>query len=103
MIKTINCKDVPELFREIGEYIIAEASCNHRRSSNFYVESIVQFSPTDEYLAKTVPNFERYHGTWKTNSYIRDTEYGTEWSEITTLTRVTKKTKLVEVTSWEPA
>lgn len=69
----------------------------HRKGSNFYRKSIIQINET------YFPNLDKeYYGFYETNTYIYDDNYGVDRSEIIELTKVEKKTKLVEVTYWEP-
>lgn len=80
----------PELFDEIGEFIIDSASQEHRRGSSFYNEAIVEFKKEDQPMFKGMKgNFSKYCGLWKTNRYVfSEQENGFE--DIHTLTRVKK-------------
>ena len=88
-MKTLERKDYPNLFIDIRGY---EIDCiqNHRRGSNFFTESIVEFYKDE--------NEYGIDGIWITNVYIWDDNYGHEDSEIQTLYKVEKKTKTV--TNW---
>jgi|SRR5690606_2916424 len=93
-------KDYPRLFANIGEAIIEDSRRDHRRGSNFFTQSIVEFKPEhQEYYDIDLTPFL---GTWETNTYLSDYDHGTDWDEILELRRVEKKEKTVVTTSWEP-
>lgn len=93
-------EDYPQLFANICDAVIEDSRRDYRRGSNFFTQSIVEFKPEHQeyYNIDLTP----FYGTWETNTYLSDYEYGTEWSEIDELTRVEKKEKTVVTTTWEP-
>jgi hypothetical protein len=97
----ISRKDHPKIFEEISEAITSDLQKEHRRNSNFYTVSLVEFKPEHRKYYPEVDNYDDYIGYWKTNTYISDPEHGTDWGEITELTKVEKKSKMIEVYTWE--
>lgn len=93
--------ECPGIFENICAFFITDSRKDHRRGSNFYVTSIVEFRTEDAGYYHNVPNYSDFIGTWETNSYIWDDSYGIDGSEITELTKVEKRTKVVETTYWE--
>ena len=100
VINYITSKDNPNIFRNISESIVDNTLDEHRRGSSFYKQSIVQFDAEDKQYFDDVDNFEAFIGTWETNQYLYDSEYGTDWEEIFELVRVEQKTVLVETIEW---
>ncbi len=96
MINKILRKDYPELFREIIEDEYERSHEEHRRGSNFYVQSIYKID--EAYF----PDFPKWWGFWESNTYIRDSEYGCDENEIYELTRVEKKEIVVTTSEWVP-
>lgn len=94
-------KQEPSLFNEISEFIKEHTVDEHRRSSNFFRRSIIEFTESHKHYFSDVVNFEQYVGFWETNDYIYDSEYGTDWSEITTLTKVEKVEKVIVSHEWK--
>jgi hypothetical protein len=68
----------------------------HRRGSNFYTRSVVEIK--EEWFPEVSREFD---GFWETNTYVSDSDWGHESSEIYELNRVEKKVKVVETTYWE--
>lgn len=97
----IELKNIPALFEYISEFIIEDSYSDHRRNSNFFTKSIIEFTSEHSKFFPEVPNFNDYLGTWETNVYISDREHGTDWSSLNELTRVEKKTKIITTTYWE--
>lgn len=97
----ITKNEYPALFENIGEAIIKHSRWDHRKNSNFFVQSIVEFK---EEHAKYYPSVDLtpFIGTWETNTYIWDDNYGSEWDEINTLTRVELKEVVTTTKVWEP-
>jgi len=102
MIKKVTRKECPKLFVDISENIVEHVYENHRRGSSFYVESIVEFSEAKRKWYPDVPNYDEYIGFWHTGTYHRDTEHGTDWTDITELVRVEKREKIITVNEWVP-
>jgi len=98
MKNKITRKECPELFENISDFIVDNIYREHRRNSNFYTVSHVNF---DTEWISHIENYEDYLGDWKTNMYISDPEYGTDWSEITELVRIEKATKVTTTTYWK--
>lgn len=94
-------KDFPTLFVDILELAIDKSYNEHRRNSNFYTKSIIQLSEEDKEYFPTIENFEQFYGTWETNQYISDTEYGTDMDEIIELNRVELVEETVTVKTWK--
>jgi hypothetical protein len=69
----------------------------HRRGSNFFTRSIIVINEDDENLPIDL------HGFWETNDYIWDDNHGYDRSEITELTRVIKREKIITTYEWVPA
>jgi hypothetical protein len=67
----------------------------HRHGSNFLTRSIIEINEDDENLPIDL------HGFWETNVYIWDDNYGYDRSEITELTRVVKREKIVTTHEWQ--
>jgi hypothetical protein len=68
----------------------------HRRGSNFFTRSIVVIN--EEYFPEIPRELD---GFWETNTYISDSDYGHESSDIYELDRVEKKEKVVTTIYWE--
>ena len=68
----------------------------HRRGSNFYTRSVVEIK--EEWFPEVSRELD---GFWETNTYVSDSDWGHESSEIYELNRVEKKVKVVETTYWE--
>jgi hypothetical protein len=83
----ITKKEDPELFKTISNFIIDESYRQHRRGSNFFVKSIVEFELEDAEYFPNIKDFSKYIGTWETNTYITSEE-DTNWDEIYQLTKV---------------
>ena len=98
----ITKKEYPSLFQEIGEFVIDDSRRDHRRGSNFFVDSIVEFTADYAKFFPEITDFTPFIGTWETNTYIWDDNHGAEWNEIDTLTRVEKKEVVTTKTVWEP-
>lgn len=99
-MRKITRKEYPQLFENVGEYIIKDSHNDHRRGSNFFVKSIVAFRESDQKYSTV--DLSPFYGTWETNTYIRDDEYGTDWNEIDELTKVKEQTVMVPRTEWIP-
>jgi hypothetical protein len=68
----------------------------HRRGSNFFTRSIVVIN--EQYFPEVPRELD---GFWETNTYISDSEWGHDPSEIHELNRVEKKEKIVTTIYWE--
>lgn len=97
----ITKKEYPALFENIEDAIIEDSSEDHRRGSNFFVTSIVEFRLEYSVYYPSI-DLTPFVGTWETNVYIRDTEHGTDFNEINTLTRVELKEVVTTTKVWEP-
>lgn len=96
MILKVTKEEEPTLFVDLSEMEIDNIR-DHRRGSSFYSQDIVEFKPEDIEYYPEIPDFvEKYVGTWITDSYIWDDNYGSD-EKPTTLTRVEKK----EIVSYE--
>ena len=93
MINKILRKDYPDLFKQIIDDEFERSYEEHRRGSNFYVRSI--FWIDEEYF----PDFPKWWGFWESNTYIWDSEYGSD-DEIYELNRVEKKEVVVTTYEW---
>lgn len=69
----------------------------HRRGSNFFVRSILHI--TEEHFPE-LP--KELHGYWETNTYIKDDNDGRDRDEITKLTRVEQKERIIKELYWTP-
>ena len=97
MINTIKISDYDEdFFLEVLYEYIEESYSAHRKQSNFYTRFIILIDEVSH------PNNPELWGYWETNTFITDAEYGIEWDDITTLTRVEKKTKIITKEYWSP-
>jgi hypothetical protein len=94
-------KTHPEIFVNIQDAITKDSSVTHRRSSNFYVNSIVEFREEDAKYYPTISNFSDFIGTWMTNTYIRDDNHGTDFNEIDRLTRVKRVLVMIPTETWQ--
>ncbi len=88
----VTYKDEPTLFDEIVEFSI-DSDMVHRRGSNFYRTEIVELKPEHKEYFPDVQDFDKYIGTWQTNTVIWDSEYGSD-DEFSELTRVEKVEKI---------
>jgi hypothetical protein len=96
MINKITRKNYPEHFDSFIDDFYETSYQKHRRDSNFYRQSIVLLNE------KYTPEFPELWGFWETNAYIWDDNYGCDDSDIDTLTRVEKRTKIIEEEYWTP-
>lgn len=87
----IEFKDEPELFVDIDEFFV-DTYDDHRRGSSFYRYGIVEFREEHSQHFPEVEDFNKYIGTWKTNTIIWDDDYGydSEFSELTKVEKVEK-------------
>jgi hypothetical protein len=92
----------PELFNEIAEMIVKDIEKTHRRNSNFFTISLIEFKEEHSRHYPNTPNFKDFIGHWVTNQYLSDPEHGTDWLEITELTKVQKQEKTITVHEWAP-
>jgi hypothetical protein len=99
MILKLTRKDYPTLFETLRENIIEESYSEHRRGSNFFTKSIIEIIEDDVEFHPEI-DLKPLFGFWETNVYISDTEYGTDWRDVTELTRVEKKQVVVTTTEW---
>lgn len=83
-------------FNDFIDDFVSYSHEEHRRGSNFYCKAIVLIN--EEFF----PHFPEYWGTWETNMFIRDSEYGWERDEIEELTRVEKQIIMVPKEIWVP-
>ena len=91
----ITYNEEPTLFEDIVEMSI-DKNLDHRRGSNFYRYEIVEFKPEHKEYYPEIKDFEKYLGTWMTNTVLWDDDNGFE-DEYSELIRVTRK----EVVSYE--
>ena len=96
MIKKILKKDNPEFFEDLD--FIDRSYEEHRKASNFYTQSIVEIKK--EWYGH-IKDIEKYEGFWETNVYISDTVYGSNFEEITELTRVEKAERTIKEEYWK--
>lgn len=91
MINKIEFKDEPDLFVDIDEFFV-DTYDDHRRGSNFFRYGIVEFKDEHSKYFSEVKNFDKYLGTWKTDTVIWDDDYGydTGFSELTRVEKVEK-------------
>jgi hypothetical protein len=68
----------------------------HRRGSSFYTRSVIEIN--EEWFPEVSRELD---GFWETNTYVSDSEWGPDKSEIYELNRVEEKIKVVETTYWE--
>jgi hypothetical protein len=68
----------------------------HRRGSSFYTRSVIEIN--EEWFPEVSRELD---GFWETNTYVSDSEWGHDKSEIHELNRVEEKTKVVETKYWE--
>jgi hypothetical protein len=88
----VTYKDEPTLFDDILEFSI-DSDMDHRRGSNFYRTDIIELEPEHKEHFPDVEDFDKYLGTWRTNTVIWDDNYG--WDEtFSELTRVEKVEKI---------
>lgn len=99
MINKVTYKDEPTLFNDkyLSEFSVEE-NMDHRRGSSFYRFDIIELSLEDKDYFLDVEDFEKYLGTWKTNTVIWDDNAGWD-STYSELTRV--KQKEVITYEWE--
>ena len=68
----------------------------HRRDSNFFVQSIVEIK--EEWYPKVPRELD---GFWETSMYVLDYEHGFDKSDIRQLIRVEQKEKTIVKKYWE--
>lgn len=88
----IEFQDEPELFVNIDEFFV-DTYNNHRRGSTFFKYGIAEFKDEHYKYFPKIKHFEKYLGTWKTNTVIWDDSYGYE-EGFSKLTRVEKVEKI---------
>ena len=88
----VTYQDEPSLFDDIAEFSI-DSDMDHRRGSNFYRTDIIEFEPEHKQYFPDVEDFDKYLGTWRTNTVIWDDNYGFD-ETFSELTRVEKKEKI---------
>jgi len=93
-------KEAPELFDAIREFIIDDSRKDHRRGSNFYVQSIVEIKEEYSQFLPSLTPIEDYVGFWETNQYITS-EDDTDWSEIDELTKVEQMEETIIKKVWK--
>jgi len=67
----------------------------HRRGSNFFTRSIVEIH--EDWFPEVPRELDGY---WETNTYVSDSEWGHDTSEIHELNRVEQREKVVTTTYW---
>lgn len=97
-IKKVTYKEQPQLFEDLLEMSV-DSEMDHRRGSNFFRYDIVEFRPEHKEYYPDVENYEDYLGFWKTDTWIFDSEYGSDKSP-SELTRVEKRVKVVGTVEW---
>lgn len=75
MITKVAYKEEPTLFEDIDELSVDEIM-DHRRGSNFYRYDIVEFTEESREYYPAIQDFDKYIGTWKTNTVIWDADHG---------------------------
>lgn len=88
----VTYKDEPSLFDDISEFSI-DSDMDHRRGSNFYRTEIIEFTSEHKQYFPDVQDFDKYLGTWRTNTVIWDDNDGFD-SEFSELVKVEKKEKI---------
>lgn len=68
----------------------------HRRNSNFFVQSIVEIK--EEWYPKVPRELD---GFWETNQYVWDDNYGFDKSDIKELIRVEQRERTIVEKYWE--
>ncbi len=68
----------------------------HRRGSNFFTRSVIEIN--EEWFPEVSRELD---GFWETNTYVSDSDWGHESSDIHELNRVVEKVKVVETKYWE--
>lgn len=99
MINIILKKDNPELFKGVLDYAVENSMYDHRQGSNFYTKTIVEFKEDDG------KPYSEFIGTWETNTYVSDAEYGKYGNDdesIELLRKVEKIKETVEINKWKP-
>lgn len=92
LINKVTYKDEPSLFDDISEFSI-DSDMDHRRGSNFYRTDIIELEPEHKKHFPDVEDFDKYLGTWRTNTVTWDDSYGFD-DEFSELTRVEQKEKI---------
>jgi hypothetical protein len=99
MIIKVTILEEPTLFVDLDEMVI-ESIREHRRGATFYVKDIIEFKAEDIEYYPEIPDFvEKYVGTWITDQYIWDDNYGSDEKPIM-LSRVSKIRKYTH--EWVP-
>lgn len=86
----------------VDDYEVIEQE--HRRGANFYTNAVIHI---DEELVKEFPILAPYPeliGSFLTNTFIWDSDYGNEWNDIDTLTRAEERKveRVITETKWIP-
>jgi hypothetical protein len=88
----VTYKDEPSLFDDIDEFSI-DSDMDHRRGSNFYRTDIIELVPEHKEYFPGIGDFDKYVGTWQTNTVIWDDNHGFD-ETFSELTRVEQKEKI---------
>ena len=91
-----NAKELGIKFNDLIQDFDVTSYEEHRRGSNFFTRSIVTINE------KFFPDIPReLDGYWETNTYVSDSEWGHELSDITELNRVEKKERVITEVYWD--
>ena len=86
--------EYPDVFNDLFAFEAGETCREHRRASNFYVKTLIEFD------AENLPQHPKLHGLWETGVYVTDTEHG-RCDDPDELFRVEKWVRTVEQTGYE--
>ena len=93
-INKITRKEYPDVFEEFSEFIIGATGKEHRRGSNYFVSSLLEFDNDN------LPEHPELHGLWESETYVDDYEYGCDCYP-DELWRVELKTRTISETYYE--
>jgi len=91
MINKVTYREEPTLFDNIDltEFSV-DNEMDHRRGSNFFRYDIIELLPSHKEYYPEIEDFDKYLGTWKTDTVIWDDTYG--WDDkYSELVRVREK------------
>ena len=80
-INKITRKEYPDVFEEFSEFIIGDTGKKHRRGSNYFVSSLLEFDNDN------LPEHPELHGLWESATYVDDYEYVSEIVRVFSSTR----------------
>jgi len=95
MINVITSETIDkDLFDQIIDDVYDTSHQDYRKGSSFYTKWIFEINE------ECFPDHPELWGFWESNIFIYDEEFGLDNGDIYQLTRVEKKTKIIEKEYW---